>query len=793
MGSIAADIAALADERERLAVGLRRAAGNLARAVAGSGERRLTETDKAAPDASGTNVRKVEQRYTRCGEAASGHSRAARRHAGRRRPRPAHRVHARTRPRASTSADGRVLRQPGAGRARAGCRRTSMLSRRSWSAWPRRSSRPCRRSRRNSSSRPPRSTPASQRPVEYERLLDRLNRDDLPRFEARFKELLNVNTINEIANFNAQLARERETIKERVATHQPVAARRSTTTPAATSCSRHRPVPTRRSATSRPSCAPAPKAQSPARTTRSTPRPSSCRSRRIIDRFRGRDGLTEHDRRWTAKVTDVRNWFLFAASERWREDDTEHEHYSDSGGKSGGQKEKLAYTILAASLAYQFGLEWGAVRSRSFRFVVIDEAFGRGSDESARYGLRAVPAAQPAAADRHAAAEDPRHRTVRGQRGLRAQRGRQRIAAAQPDHRGVPGAKALARSDGCALSTRWSRAGLNGRPRRADLRAQLGRAVGARRFVARRHSPARRAFARCGSALKTPSSADLTDRFEAVRAWTSDLAAMPHVRIEWREVPSSCSGWAARTRATGSIRWTAALTLLHKRQTPNASRTGGAHASNGARAAAVADAGARCRPSHWLANGNACCDVVRWLIEPSASGDLPSPGRHSGRAQQVHRGATGRARPSCSTSRFPRPSIGTTDRGEPVRRTLWLPRQTTRIRFRVLDRRIRPCRPQPSPTSRWIPKASRASTCRSSACSSRRTRPTFLHSRGPRGHRDLRRGLWLGGCGNARWLPMCDPLLGRHRHPWLCHPRPVARSLRARVVVSDGPRYAQRT
>ena len=84
-------------------------------------------------------------------------------------------------------------------------------------------------------------------------------------------------------------------------------------------------------------------------------------------------------------MTDVRNWFVFAASERWREDNSEHEHYSDSGGKSGGQKEKLAYTILAASLAYQFGLEWGAIRSRSFRFVVIDEAFGRGSDESARY------------------------------------------------------------------------------------------------------------------------------------------------------------------------------------------------------------------------------------------------------------------------------------------------------------------------------------------------------------------------------------------------------------------------
>ena len=108
--------------------------------------------------------------------------------------------------------------------------------------------------------------------------------------------------------------------------------------------------------------------------------------RRIIDRFQGREAYADLDRRWTAKVTDVRNWFVFAASERWREDDSEHEHYADSGGKSGGQKEKLAYTVLAASLAYQFGLEWGAVRSRSFRFVVIDEAFGRGSDESAQYG-----------------------------------------------------------------------------------------------------------------------------------------------------------------------------------------------------------------------------------------------------------------------------------------------------------------------------------------------------------------------------------------------------------------------
>ncbi len=86
-------------------------------------------------------------------------------------------------------------------------------------------------------------------------------------------------------------------------------------------------------------------------------------------------------------MTDVRNWFMFSASERDLATDEEWEHYSDSDGKSGGQKEKLAYTILAASLAYQFGLEWGAAKSRDFRFAVIDEAFGRGSDVSTRYAL----------------------------------------------------------------------------------------------------------------------------------------------------------------------------------------------------------------------------------------------------------------------------------------------------------------------------------------------------------------------------------------------------------------------
>jgi uncharacterized protein YPO0396 len=222
---------------------------------------------------------------------------------------------------------------------------------------------------------------------EYKNLLDKLGRDDLPRFEARFKELLNVNTINEIANFSAQLARERETIKERI--------ERINESLTQIDYNQGRYIVL----VSQPS--PDADIRDFQRDLRTCTESSLTGSedaqysetkflevKTIIDRFRGREGRSEEDKRWTAKVTDVRNWFVFAASERWRADDTEHEHYSDSGGKSGGQKEKLAYTILAASLAYQFGLEWGALRSRSFRFVVIDEAFGRGSDESAQYGLR---------------------------------------------------------------------------------------------------------------------------------------------------------------------------------------------------------------------------------------------------------------------------------------------------------------------------------------------------------------------------------------------------------------------
>ncbi|MDY0213396.1 MAG: SbcC/MukB-like Walker B domain-containing protein, partial [Desulfuromonadaceae bacterium] len=222
---------------------------------------------------------------------------------------------------------------------------------------------------------------------ELKLMLDGLRADDLPRFEGRFKELLNENTIREVANFQSQLARERQTIKERI-TQINESLTQIDYNPGRyirLEAQLNLDADIRDFQTELRTCTEGALSGSEDAQYSET---KFLQVKQIIERFRGREEHSDLDRRWTAKVTDVRNWFVFAASERWREDNSEHEYYADSGGKSGGQKEKLAYTVLAASLAYQFGLEWGAVRSRSFRFVVIDEAFGRGSDESAQYGLQ---------------------------------------------------------------------------------------------------------------------------------------------------------------------------------------------------------------------------------------------------------------------------------------------------------------------------------------------------------------------------------------------------------------------
>ncbi len=221
---------------------------------------------------------------------------------------------------------------------------------------------------------------------EYRTLRDRVATDDLPRFEEEFRRSLRENTINEIAGLSAQLQSQANTIRDRVArintSLQAIdynANRYIRLVPESTPNTEIRQFQDDlRACTSNITAGAGDDQYSEQR---------FLQVKALVDRFRGREGSTDQDRAWARRVTDVRQWYVFSASERWRDSDEEHESYSDSSGKSGGQKEKLAYTILAASLAYQFKLDSGDA-GRTFRFVVIDEAFGRGSDDSTRYALR---------------------------------------------------------------------------------------------------------------------------------------------------------------------------------------------------------------------------------------------------------------------------------------------------------------------------------------------------------------------------------------------------------------------
>jgi len=65
----------------------------------------------------------------------------------------------------------------------------------------------------------------------------------------------------------------------------------------------------------------------------------------------------------------------------------EVDSFSGSGGRSGGQRAKLAFTILASAIVSQYGLADAPDPSECFRLVIIDEVFGRTDEEYSRQAL----------------------------------------------------------------------------------------------------------------------------------------------------------------------------------------------------------------------------------------------------------------------------------------------------------------------------------------------------------------------------------------------------------------------
>jgi uncharacterized protein YPO0396 len=98
--------------------------------------------------------------------------------------------------------------------------------------------------------------------------------------------------------------------------------------------------------------------------------------RAVIERLAAKDTETS---RWREQVLDVRLHVEFIGEELEADTGCQVEVYRSGAGKSGGQRQKLATTCLAAALRYQLGSEDNGLPR--YAAVVLDEAFDKTDNE----------------------------------------------------------------------------------------------------------------------------------------------------------------------------------------------------------------------------------------------------------------------------------------------------------------------------------------------------------------------------------------------------------------------------
>jgi uncharacterized protein YPO0396 len=205
----------------------------------------------------------------------------------------------------------------------------------------------------------------------FETVLRRIEEEDLPQHRVRFEEYLNENLVGDLLMLNRRLDEHAEAIETRIGETNEALRRieygddtyvqlRLNVRPSQEAtefrrnlrdCFEH-------------GIAPAPEERLV-----------------IFDRVRALLERFQSDPEGTQKITDVRTWYVAGVQELRRSDESEVNYYAATTGKSGGQKAKLAFTILASALSAQYGLSNAPSDSPNFRLVVIDEAFSR-TDES---------------------------------------------------------------------------------------------------------------------------------------------------------------------------------------------------------------------------------------------------------------------------------------------------------------------------------------------------------------------------------------------------------------------------
>lgn len=213
-------------------------------------------------------------------------------------------------------------------------------------------------------------------------LLERLQQEDLPQHIRKFKERLNDQVTQEVAQFNTSLRLERKEIENKIEQLNQALANveydraRGTYMRLDPRNVQDKEIEDFRRSL-RECMDDSLESSDEANETR------FLRIKALVEKLADKDKSS-----WRSKVIDVRNWFNFAALEQERESGKTLSCYDGSSGQSGGEKAKLAFTILVAALAYQFNVDPNGDTPGRFQFVVVDEMFSKVDDQNASYALQ---------------------------------------------------------------------------------------------------------------------------------------------------------------------------------------------------------------------------------------------------------------------------------------------------------------------------------------------------------------------------------------------------------------------
>lgn len=214
---------------------------------------------------------------------------------------------------------------------------------------------------------------------EYQIFLERLEKDNLPRFEKKFKDYLQETITNKVGDFRMFFENWSDSIKENI---------------------KHlndslREIDFKNSPKTYIQLVAPSKINDEVKEFKSLLNAAIPNIRKIDASIDGREyhfhnhieplisKLDNED--WRKKVMEVRSWFNYKAEEFYKETNTKFKTYENMGQLSGGEKAQLTYTILGSAIAYQFGLTKEGLQSNSFRFIAIDEAFKSQDEDKARY------------------------------------------------------------------------------------------------------------------------------------------------------------------------------------------------------------------------------------------------------------------------------------------------------------------------------------------------------------------------------------------------------------------------